>query len=235
MINKSNNSIAKIIVIHGDNEVEAKNYLFDLIQQFKTENFEIKRINQINFQFNYIEQILGENNLFVNKTILLFEYFLCQPLKKIKPFLDLFNKTQKTLIFFDKKKIKETTLKKIQINQIKEFKINNLLFQFLDSLKPHSHKPSLLTLYHQILEYNDAHFIFLMIVRQFKLLILTKKNKLTNQKSFMQQKLHRQANCFQSAQLEKLTKELLHLDYQLKKTLNLLDIKKELDIFLLKM
>lgn len=224
-----------IIIIYGDNKIASKNYFYQKIQEFKSQNYQIKRFNSNDLDINKIDEALGTNNLFAEKELIIFENYLKKPLSQLKSQLEIINQAQKPIIFFDTGKVRATTYKKIASTEIQEFLLENNLFKFLDKLNPQVDKKKLIDAFHQVIKTNPAPLVFAMLIRQFQMLILAKSNKLNNVAPFIKQKTNHQAQNFDIEKLNTLFNDLILIDYEQKTSKNILPLEKKLDLFLLKM
>lgn len=224
-----------IIIIFGDNKIASKNYFYQKIQEFKSQNYQVKRFNSNDLDINKIDEALGTNNLFAEKELIIFENYLKKPLSQLKPQLEVINQAQKPIIFFDTSKIRATTYKKIAYTDIQEFLLENNLFKFLDKLSPQADKKKLINEFHQVIKTNPAPLVFAMLIRQLQMLILAKSNKLNNVAPFIKQKTNNQAQNFDIKKLNIIFNDLIMIDYEQKTSKNILPLEKKLDLFLLKM
>lgn len=87
------------------------------------------------------------------------------------------------------------------------------MFHFLESLSPGKRKDNL-EKFQRAVETVDINFLFLMLARQIRLLILVKDEKaILKLPSWQKAKLAKQANLFSQEQLLGMYEQLLNIDY----------------------
>lgn len=109
------------------------------------------------------------------------------------------------------------TLKRaITLGDVKKLCVSSLeqnIFEFTDAIGNRRSKEALLIYKRLLDERADLNFVFAMIVRQFRLLILAKEGGLKGQHPFVIQKVSGQARLWQTEELKKIYARLLEIDY----------------------
>lgn len=235
-----------LIFISGDNIVESRNKLSEVIEENK--NIGKPTYADAANSIADFDEIIRAENLFQDKKIVIFEHFFKGKAPKWKTEIDFkkLESDKNIYIFWEDsdlnivgKKAREVANRK----NIFEFKIPNLLWNFLDEIKPINvvtgFKPvTTIKNLRQILKSVDENYLFLMLVRQFRLLILSKEKyqdypsdykKLT----FQKYKLAKQVSFFTSSQLFEAYKKLLEIEERQKTGNSIYNLKTELEKFLL--
>lgn len=209
-----------ITIIHGDDLVSSRNYFLDNKKKAKNPIL----LEGEALTFSTLSSIIDNVSIFEEDKIknMFIENFFTKNKAVSKEFKDIcgyLEKRQETLnIFFFEQtlqnKIKLTVFKKALI---KTFKLPQMLFQFLDGLKPHNSNN--VVLFHQALQTSDANLIFVMIVRQFRLLLaLSDQNQalsideLSKLAPWQKDKLQRQSAKFSVDNLKQIYQNLEKLD-----------------------
>lgn len=225
-----------ITILHGDDFVSSRNELVKLKTKFLTQG-EVLTISSENLNLEALNVALLSPSLFANqKTVVIENLFNLKSPKLIKEITALILESEpytNILLWIDK------LLTKTQLGMFKnaaksqEFVLPKLLFKFLDNIFS-PHKGTLLKMLADLKKNQSSEFIFLMLVRQIRLLLALKKGTL-NMPSWMEAKLKRQAQMVSEEQLLESYKNLLHLDTRMKTSRNILSLDKELDLLILKL
>lgn len=225
-----------MIILHGENTVLSRQRLQEEMEAFKLEkkgeilNFEGNNLNLINLQQSLESLSLLEThrliiieNLFSGRTSKEKERIITH-LKKINP---------KNLIIWEGKKIDGRVLASWSTSVLR-FDLPVVIFRFLDSLAP-GNATQTINLFHQSLEQDPPELIFHLLSRQIRLLILAAdlgEKGLSQMRDWQKGKLISQAKKFGLAQLIKIYKELLQIDWQQKTSQTPFNLVSQLDLFL---
>lgn len=146
------------------------------------------------------------------------------------------------IILIEDKKITPTQIKTFQKMfgpvQEEEFKVDPIVFKFLDSLEP-GNLETTLKLWMQYKKSEAPEIILVMLARQLRLLLLAsseapqKSPDWTRLSPWQQQKLQSQAQKFSLPQLKELFKRLCDIDSKSKTGKLPLDLSNSLELFLL--
>lgn len=207
---------AKHYLLHGENHVDSRKFLNDLLLQARTKGLEVIKLDSKNTNHQELLTVTRENTLFSVGNLIVLENFFSTS-KNTSPLLtktiEKMDGTNNILILWEKKTVPAGTLKKLSgYFQTKEFKIPNLVFQFLDSLSPNNTKASL-HLFKPINKTHPPEFVLVMLARQLKLLIWAKLEPQTLKvPTWQKSKLIAQAEKFTAKQLLRLHAKLLEID-----------------------
>lgn len=144
----------------------------------------------------------------------------------------LFAKEAQVVIWVDKK-LSTTQIKDLEKKfpnlKVEEFKLDPVVFKFLNALAP-GRQAVFLPLWQRYLTTEVPEVAFIMLVRQFRLMLNPADPDLL---PWQKKSTAAQAKAFGS--LGKIYKQLLDIDYQTKTGLAAVDLRTRLDLFLLKL
>jgi len=107
-----------------------------------------------------------------------------------------------------------------------------LLFSFLETIGTQpAHKS--VTLFHQVLENQEPEQIFVMIIRQFRMLLQYSSDGVYNGPPFGRSKIQKQCERLSTQRLLELYERLLKIDLGQKTSTSVLSLTQEIDLFLL--
>jgi len=222
-------------ILHGDQQVASRQKLIQLIEEAKANNVQLNRLEAETLSPGLLESLLGRTSLFGTQEYLVIENLHSLPPSKLRKNLieQLANQTQRQeLILWEKKPLTKTQLSKFAGAQIQEFKIKKMLFDWLDALIPAPQPSRLLKIFHQATAQEDVNFCFLMLIRQIRLLIQAKENKIPLVGSpFTISKINRQKQKFTLPKLLNLYQKLLKIDLAQKNGSAGLSLEQELDLW----
>ena len=226
-----------ITIVHGNDTVASRNFYIENRQKIiNPEIFEGEKLN-----FDLLFQAFDGNSLFeTDKNIFIVNFFafLKSNSTEFKKIVDYLNsKKDINLFFWEGKELTKTQSLAFKNSTVRVFNYPQLLFTFLDQLKPNN--PKLVSLFNKLQETMEVELIFYMMVRQFRLmlsLIELSDEKIDEARriaTWQASKLKAQAKYFDKQRLKDIYKKLYTIDYQTKFGLNSLNLTKTIDIFLL--
>lgn len=232
-----------MIIIHGENTTNSRQKLVEIIDEKKSKNQEIVRLEAKQLTEANLEEALGANDLFgTSKTIIIEELHSLPVSKKKKNLIDLISKPQThDIVLWEKRSLTKTMLGKLSSDSNKssiidfEFKVSKTLFTWLDSLGNKGNTQKKLQLLHSAIETDGEFFCFLMLIRQIRMLIEIKSGGVAKGAPFMTAKINQQAANFKLEQLLDIYKELLQIDIKQKTSASLIDTVTMLDLLSLKL
>jgi DNA polymerase III delta subunit len=224
-----------MIIFHGENAALSRGALVSAMQTAKTAGHTIIRLEAKRLTEADLETNLGYQSLFGElKTIVIEELHSLPTSARKKNLLKLLQTTQTPhhLILWEKRSLTPTMLKVFGGAEVKEFKISNSVFNWLDSLSASPQtRTRQLTLLQAALQQEDAFMIFLMLIRQIRLLIQSKSGGQIKGAPFIIAKLKKQAAQFDLEQLVDSHARLLTIDRQQKTSQGRLTLTQELELF----
>lgn len=244
-----------IIILHGDHQVESRNRLLELKSQASELNKEIITLDGALIELTDLIQSLEATSLFNEQKLVIAENLLSILKAGAKrdeiieylvkaPFVIPGNAEESDkvdLILWEKGSVGRSIikLKKQKQVSVEEFKMPQVIFSFVDNLKPHNVK-ELLNSFHKTIDSNIVpEIIFTMMIRQFRLLIALKTGadiSETNRLAPWQKgKLSKQSHEFSLEKLKQLYKELLLIDFQIKTGKSALNLTQRIEQFIIGM
>lgn len=202
----------KFIILHGDNQVESRKRLSQLISQARKKGLEVGRLDgKVVGKSDLLMAARGQSLLSDERFVVVEGFFTGN--KKAAEVLEEVAKVGGTqFIFWEKTALGPATVKKLlKIAAIEQFKIPKSIFKFLDSLAPGNTK-AMLGLLHGVKE-SEEEFVLFMLGRQIRLLIWAKLDPNTlDVPDWQKKRLVSQAKNFTYDQLRKLHTRLLEID-----------------------
>lgn len=223
-----------IYLLFGDRDEGILNRLGQLREEIGGEFIELSGIN---LEKGKLLQTFETKSLFEEKRTVILSDFLesLEDLKNLN-MVDEFN-----LILCEKKKLtqkqKTIILELFKKVKVEEYSQPLMVFKFLESIKPNNTR-EMLALFHQYLKSEAVEVIFVMIVRQIRLLLLCKASERQSNEewktlsSWQASNFEQQAKYFDELSLKKLLRNLLEIDFNIKSG-NELNLEGCLDSFLL--
>ncbi len=163
-------------IIHGEDTASSYKRLTEVIDSFKSDSFEVIIKDGSDLDPTGLRQEMQPSNLFGTEKCLIIKNLLSGSKAKSKDILlnTLSRSSGTNIVLFETKKISETALKPFSGAKIEPYNINPVIFKFLDLLRPGNTK-SLLAGWNRLLVLNhEPEYIFIMLVRQIRLLIQAK-------------------------------------------------------------
>jgi hypothetical protein len=178
-----------------------------LLQTAKQQQREIVEVAGETVTEEEIIQILFTQSLFALPKTIVIENLFSRQKSKIQDALLERIKTydgEHQLIFWEKKPIGKVLQRRLPPNtQAKEFKIPAIIFKFAESIQPQQ-KQQALTLLEELLATEAAEYVFVMVVRQVRLMFLLMGEQTIPGAPWMIGKLKKQASQFTTEQLDTL-------------------------------
>lgn len=226
-----------MIIIHGENTIASREKLIDMLNEAKKLNQEVVRIEAKELSEAILEEILGSSDLFGTKKTIVIEglHSLPKSNKQKNMIRQCANATNHNMIIWEKRELTKTMLNAFPNAEIFIFKASKTLFSWLDTLGNKSDKSKKIQLLHRAIISDGEYFCFIMLIRQFRLLIQTKTGEQIAGAPFMISKLNKQAQQFSLEKLLNIYKELLQVDLSQKTSKNVLSMNQWLDLLTIKL
>lgn len=220
-----------LTIICGEDVVASRDYLSLLKKEYLSNGYEIKIVPRE--EIDKIQLWMAESqSLFYQKKIF-FSERLNQFLKKTdKKTVNVLEKIAKMkdvdLIDWEDVSLWEIKLKKI--GKVKEFKPNQTIFKLQDALYP-SNRLGFISLLDSLSENIEENFIFIMLVRYVRNLIIIKEGSTPSKmQSWQTYKLKSQASLWKTENLINFYEALFKIEIGLKTSSNPFSIKESLEI-----
>lgn len=228
-----------ITVIHGDDIASSRKYLSEEKQRLK--HFIVFEGNALNI--SDLAQNIEGNSLFGDKITVIIENFISKKSKlsdETKKILDFLKKHKDAeIIFWEGKELSKKNAEIVPGAKSKLFKIPQLLFMFLDNIKPNASNSSI-ALFHEVLENVEVELIFFMLIRQFRLMLgLSDMSSAENIDEvirlapWQKEKLERQMRLFPIQKLKKMYRILYEIDIMQKTGKTIFSLIQSIDFLLL--
>lgn len=221
-----------ILVYSGSDIVSSRKAFLDYLQSLQVNDFELVRVNGKDLTEEALELHSSPTSLFGQKKCLAIEGLLSITKSKDKDkVLKIVTLLDCCIVDWENKDFSKAEQQKFPNFVFKNFKLPSILFNFLDSLSPGKTKANL-DFFHKVIEEVDPAFVFLMIIRQFRYLILASGNELTGMPPWQSGKFFHQAKLFNKEKLPVIYEKLLEIDYRQKTSQTVKDLVFELDLLL---
>ncbi len=225
-------------ILHGENNLASSKRLVELCDQQKNLGNKVINLDANNLKLENLRQELEPADLFGNSNFVCLNGLLSGTKKKSQEKIIQFLKTEnyQNLLLYETKGIHAATIKQFKGAVVENFKVEVDIFRFLDKLNP-TQKENLLTCFNDLLtKKTEPEFIFAMLTRQVRQLIIAKTNpKQLKAPPFAINKLKQQAGSFTLEQLLNMHADLYHIDLVIKTGKTQLDLKTLLTNFFLQL
>ncbi|NCN58817.1 hypothetical protein COW99_03440 [Candidatus Roizmanbacteria bacterium CG22_combo_CG10-13_8_21_14_all_38_20] len=221
--------------IHGDNQLESRNRLSELIQE--AGNKEVVKLREVNL--TTIKQALESSSLFAEERVVVVENIISGRVDK--NVLDYLKKGlfESDLFIWEGKKMDARKLGWVKKKgRLEEYSYPKVLFKLVEVVGAVS-KGEVLELFNETTSRMPVELVYFMLVRQLRLLLLISHNgvdaaikETASLQSWMIGKFKAQASSIGQERLKKLYKQILYIDYQQKSGQANLSLKQTLDIWL---
>lgn len=221
-----------IRLLHGDNLVESRKGLGTLISEARGKGAEVVFFSGKKITISDLRGALESGSLLGNNRLVVIENLLGGIQSKEKSKVIGYLKDgdfDNDLVLWEEKEIKKTGLPKVFQEQV--FKVNQIIFRFLESLKPGNQK-EMLNLLLQLKQREEAEMVFYMLIRQFRYLILGKDNELSKMPEWQSRKFVSQSKFFSEEKLKEVYKSFLKIDFQQKTSSDSFSLYSRLDLFI---
>lgn len=217
-----------IWILHGEDLAKSRVRLNQLRLEHQKKNCRICNLEADKIEPAELTQELEQTGLFnEDRLVILEKLHSLRSKKKKEALLEIISKTKTNLILYEERSLTKTMLKPFKQARVEEFKPNNQLFSWLDSLTPNSRqKANSIKLLEQALETNDEYGCLAMLGRQVRLLIQAKDGGKISGPPFVINKIKRQAQLFSLPRLLWAHSQLLEFDLQTKTSTNQLTAKQ---------
>lgn len=229
--------MSKITVYCGDDIISSRRAFLDELESLRNQNLELTKISGKELDVNQLELLSTPISLFGQKRCLAIDGLLSLPKSKDKDkIIEIVTRRIGGLdcyiVIWEKKDFSRAEQQKFGQEFIfKNFKLPEVLFKFLEKLSP-SKTAENLRMFSAVIESVDPAFVFLMLVRQIRLLILSSENEVDSLPPWQVHKLSSQAKLFEKEKLCEIYKRLLEIDFQQKTSSFASDLSSELDLLL---
>lgn len=214
-----------LTIICGEDSVASREYFNKLKNDYQKKNYEIQYVEPSTV--GQLSDWLGQSfSLFAEKKIFITENLL----RKTKKNLDKLVYLKETTIIDWENQISSYELKIPRRVLVKEFKLPTSIFKLLDACYPGNLK-TFLNILHQLPDKMEDGFIFIMLARQIRNLLLIKSGQtLGKLQSWQIARLKTQAKHWRLPQLTTFYDGLYRIEVATKTSTNPFNIRHSLDI-----
>lgn len=223
-----------LYLIHGDDKVKSREKRLLLINDLGKDK-EVVSLDGRKIDLNKLKKAIEERSLFGGGKVVVVDD-LGMEKKEILNYISKLGK-EENLVIWEGKEVKKSVINKLKKFKIENFKISNLMFLFLDNLG--FDKKKSFEIFKRLGRKEDINFIFQMIIRQFRLLILTKSEAEKGPSDFsrlagwQKSKLTKQGKKFTMDKLKRIYNLLLETEKKIKTGGDILGLKAEVEKLIL--
>lgn len=219
-------------ILHGENQVQSRKALSEVIRQAKKDGWEITRLSGENLDKEKLLTAVRSQALFGGEHLIIVEDFF-ENNKNANKIVRGIPLNGVEVVFWEGRALSKTATSGLNKNSdVLEFKIPVSVFKFLDSLTPRNTQVAL-KLLQQAVKDDSADFILLMIARQVRLLIWAKLDSGTLKVApWQRSRILEQAKKWDKEQLLAFHTQLLNLDRANKSSRLPEDLSASLDLLI---
>lgn len=223
----------QITVYSGEDIISSRKAFLEHLERLKNEDFEITRVSGKDTTEESLELLSSPTSLFGQKRVLAIENLLAGTKSKEKDkIIQIISSLNCFFVLWENKNFTKGDQLKYPNFVFKNFKLPPVLFTFLDSLSPKKINDNL-RLFREAIVSTDPNFLFLMLIRQIRLLILASdKNDLLKLAPWQKGKLQKQARFFTSEKLKEINQRLLQIDFAQKTSQTPFSLGHQLELLL---
>lgn len=220
----------KAKILHGENQVQSRKALSEVVRQAKKDGLEVTRLSGEDLDKEKLLTAVRSQALFGGDHLVVVEDFFAT-FKSASKTLKEIPLDGAQLVFWESKPLSKSSVSGLDRNfEILEFRIPVSVFKFLDSLAPNNVHIAL-KLLQQAVKDDSADFILLMIARQVRLLIWAKLDPKTLKVApWQRSRIIEQAKKWDKDKLLSFHTELLNLDRANKRSRLPEDLSASLDL-----
>lgn len=203
----------KILVLHGENQVESRKRLLSVLEQTKDKGYEVHQLDGKATTKSAILTSARSQTLLAEDTLVFVENFFTSNKKAAGILDDLLKIDEASFIFWEKDILPASIIKKFpRTAKVEEFKVPQSIFKFLESIEP-GNKKYVLKLFQDSVEQTSEEFVLTMIARQVRNLITVKDDhQYLKLPEWQKSRLKKQAEKFTLDELISFHEKLLDID-----------------------
>lgn len=219
--------------IHGDFHAGSRKFLSSFLENSKDKD--IFKVNGEKADLTEIIQATASDSLFGGDKLVVIENLFSRLKSKTQEDILEFIKDydgENQIIFWEKKSIGKVLQRRLpKDTHVKEFKTPAVIFKFVENVSPKNKKMAL-TLFTQVLESQSAQFVFAMLIRQMRMMIMIAGGEKVAGAPWMIGKIKKQAEEFGLPSLLTNYEKLYIIDKQIKTGQTLMDYEFHLTTWL---
>lgn len=208
----------KILILHGDNQVESRARLNEVVSQSKKKGINVINVDGATVKKPELLTLARSQNLLGGTDLLVIENFFAN--KKAAEIIKELTEDQESIsnscLFWESKSVPASKIPKKLFVKSESFQIPQAIFRLLDVVTPQTKKQALKLMQDKQVR-DQAEFLFIMLARQVRNLIWVKEDPGSmNVPSWQKGKLKAQAEKFDEKTLRNVQTKLLEMDYSSK-------------------
>ena len=208
----------KILILHGDNQVESRRRLNELVDQSKKKGLNIIRVSGASVKKGELLMLARSRDLLGGTDLLVIEGFFAnkKAAEILKELVENQEEISNSCLFWEGKVVPASKIPKKDFIKTESFQIPQEIFKLLDLVTPATKKQALILMQKSEIRAN-AEFFFVMLIRQIRNLLWVKTDPQSMQiPAWQKGKLKSQADKFSEETLRRIQSRLLEIDYQSK-------------------
>jgi len=227
-----------ITIIHGDDISSSRIFL----NEVRSKHLNSQLVDGNSLTVTDLTQIMTGGDLFNTEQTIIIEHFYARrkSLKEFAALVELLSEKalEHEIFIWEGKELDKKALSLFKHVTIKTYKLPQILFLFLDSIKP-GQGVTLVQIYHKLLKHTEAELLFFMLIRQIRLMLaLVHKSseqidEVKRMAPWQLNKLQKQAAIFSPRQLRSIHTQLYMLDKGMKTGTLSMPLRSAIDILLL--
>jgi hypothetical protein len=223
----------QVFVYCGEDIISSRKAFLEHLERLKVNDFEVVRLAGKELTEESLALLSAPISLFRQKRALAVENLISgQKTKDREKMVKMAGSLSCHLVLWESKDFSRADQLKYSGFVFKNFKLPASMFHFLESIAPQKTKANL-EKFQKALENVDVNFLFLMLVRQIRLLILAKgKKDILKLPPWQKVKLQKQAAFFPQEALLLIYKKLLQIDLQQKTSASPYSLENLLELLL---
>ncbi|MCX8008136.1 MAG: hypothetical protein N3A54_00360 [Patescibacteria group bacterium] len=227
-----------IVLLHGDDMLQSREELHALKAKEKEKGKEIKTLDAKTINDDASIQILSSHSLFGDRPVVIIENLFSSSGKKTARIQGIIERIQEygaetDIILWEEKEIGKSIIQLLGSKAIiKPYKLPTVVFTFLDSIRPKNARHTL-SLYDALLKEKPPEFIYVMLYKRFKQLVLLRSGFSVNGlRPWQITRLTNQARQFTLEQLLSLYRHIRMLEYKRNSGQAEFDLKEAIEFML---
>ena len=221
-----------VTLFHGDNTTQSRQAFVSALGEAQRKG-EVLRLEAKALSLRILEEALGTQALFFgNKTVIIEELFSLPKSKAKDEYIkQIAQVAHVDVLLWESKQLSPAQLKNFVQAKVLGFKLNPVVFAWLDSLFP-GNLAYAVKLLQAAVERESAEMCFAMLARQIRLLLSVKDGVIPKLAPFSVAKLQKQARAFPWEQLLHAHAALVDIDRQQKTSATHLSLHAQLDLLM---
>jgi DNA polymerase III delta subunit len=225
-------------IYHGEHIVSSRKKLLQDLDDLKSKHIPVSWLNGAIVKIVDLELAIQSQELFATEKAVVLENLHKNTkttaskaaLTYLKDLFDTSPANPTHIYIWEQRTLTATMLKNFPTATVQEFKLKASIFEWLDSFGTPTPAATKLELLNKAKDNEDAFFLFTMLTRQIRLLLMAHQGGTIAGPPFMHAKLKKQAHNFTLQQLLALHALLTKVDINTKRGIGGLSLEQQLDL-----